>query len=164
MRRRALGAAIASLALFTAACSGAAEDTVESAVGEASEAAGDAAGEASEAAGDAAGEASEAAGDAAGGSTVLTAMVGTTDDPEAFEITLMDESGEEVTELPAGDYTIEVTDPAETHNFHLTGGSVDETTSVPETVETTWEVTLEPGEYTYKCDPHPPMTGSFTVT
>jgi plastocyanin len=91
-------------------------------------------------------------------------MVGTAEDPEAFEITLMDESGEKVTELPAGDYTIEVTDPAESHNFHLTGGSVDESTSVPETVETTWEVTLEPGEYTYRCDPHPPMTGSFTVT
>jgi plastocyanin len=160
MRRRALGAAIASLALFTAACSGSAEDTVESAAGEASEAAEDAAGEASEAA-----EPSEGtSGEASGGSTVLTAMVGTADDPEAFEITLMDESGEEVTELPAGDYTIEVTDPSETHNFHLTGGSVDETTSVPETVETTWEVTLEPGEYTYRCDPHPPMTGSFTVT
>jgi plastocyanin len=155
MRRRALGAAIASLALFTAACSGSAEDTVESAAGEASEAAEDATGEASEAAEDATGS--------SGASTVLTAMVGSAEDPEAFEITLLDESGEEVSELPAGDYTIQVTDPAETHNFHLTGGSVDETTSVPETVETTWEVTLEPGEYTYKCDPHPPMTGSFTV-
>ncbi len=160
MRRRALGAAIASLALFTAACSGSAEDTVESAAGEASEAAEDAVGEASEAAQ----PSEEATEGASGDSTVLTAMVGTAEDPEAFEITLMDESGEKVTELPAGDYTIEVTDPAESHNFHLTGGSVDESTSVPETVETTWEVTLEPGEYTYRCDPHPPMTGSFTVT
>ncbi len=50
------------------------------------------------------------------------------------------------------------------HNFHLMGGAVDETTSVPETEEATWEVTLEAGEYTYKCDPHPPMTGTFTVT
>lgn len=160
MRRRALGAAIASLALFTAACSGSAEETVESAAGEASEAAGDAAGEASEAA-----EPTDdaAAGDAAG-STVLIGMVGTTDDPEAFEITLTDEAGEPITSIPAGDYTIQVTDPAATHNFHLTGGSVDESTSVPEKEETTFEVTLEPGEYTYKCDPHPPMTGSFTVT
>jgi plastocyanin len=41
---------------------------------------------------------------------------------------------------------------------------VDESTAVPEEAETTFEVTLEAGEYTYKCDPHPPMTGSFTVT
>jgi plastocyanin len=91
-------------------------------------------------------------------------MVGTEDDPDAFEITLTDESGEPVTELPAGDYTIEVSDPSAIHNFHLTGGSVDESTSVPEMEDTTFEVTLEPGDYTYKCDPHPPMTGSFTVT
>jgi plastocyanin len=138
MRRRALGAAIASLALFTAACSGSAEDTVESAAGEASC------------------EPTE--------SSVLTGTVGTEEYPEAFEIALTDESGEPVTCLAAGDYTIEVSDPAEQHNFHLTGGSVDESTSVPETEETTWEVTLEAGEYTFKCDPHPPMTGTFTVT
>ena len=95
---------------------------------------------------------------------VLLGTVGTEDDPEAFEIALTTEDGEEVTELPAGDYTIQVSDPAETHNFHLVGGGVDETTSVKETEETTFEVTLEAGEYTYKCDPHPPMTGTFTVT
>ncbi|WNB86927.1 hypothetical protein [Cellulomonas sp. ATA003] len=69
-----------------------------------------------------------------------------------------------MTSLPAGDYTIRVSDPATEHNFHLTGGSVDETTSVPELEETTWEVTLEPGEHTYTCDPHPAMTGTFDVT
>ena len=161
MRRRALGVAVASLTLlFTAACSGSAEDTVESAAGEASEAAGDAAGEASEAAE----PTEEATGGASGGSTVLIGMVGTADDPDAFEITLTDESGEEVTDLPAGDYTIQVTDPSAIHNFHLTGGTVDESTTVPGTDDATFEVTLEPGDYTYKCDPHPPMTGSFTVS
>lgn len=160
MKRRALGAAIASLALFTAACSGSAEDTVESAAGQASEAAGEAAGEASEAAE----PTDEASGGASGGATVLLGTVGTADDPDAFEINLTDESGEKVTELPAGDYTIQVTDPSAIHNFHLTGGSVDESTTVPDVEDTTFEVTLEPGDYTYKCDPHPPMTGSFTVT
>ncbi len=99
-----------------------------------------------------------------GESTVLLGSVGTEEDPEAFVISLTTEDGQEVTELPAGDYTIQVTDPATTHNFHLVGGSVDETTSVPEVEDTVFEVTLEPGEYTFKCDPHPPMSGSFTVT
>lgn len=108
--------------------------------------------------------AATSAGEPSEGSAVLVASVGTPEDPEAFVISLTDESGEPVTSVPAGDYTIEVIDPAETHNFHLTGDSVDESTSVPETVETTWEVTLEEGEYTYTCDPHPRMTGTFTVT
>lgn len=98
------------------------------------------------------------------GTGVLIATVGTPEDPEAFEIALTHEDGEPVTSLPAGDYTIRVSDPATEHNFHLTGGSVDETTSVPELEETTWEVTLEPGEHTYTCDPHPAMTGTFDVT
>jgi plastocyanin len=144
MKRRALGAAIASLALFTAACSGAAEDTAADGGGAA-------------AGGDASCEPTSEPG------SVLTGTVGTEEDPEAFEIALTDEAGDPVECLAAGDYTIEVSDPAEQHNFHLTGGSVDETTSVPETEEVTWEVTFEAGEYTFKCDPHPPMTGSFTV-
>lgn len=107
---------------------------------------------------------SAASGDGGGEVTTLIGRVGTEEDPEAFEITLTDEAGEPVTELPAGDYLIEVADPSAMHNFHLTGGGVDETTSVPETEDATFEVSLEPGEYTYRCDPHPPMTGSFTVT
>ena len=100
----------------------------------------------------------------AGGAQVLTGTVGTQDDPDAFEITLTDESGEEVTELPAGDYSIVVTDLSEIHNFHLEGGEVDETTTVPETGETTWDVTLAAGDYTAICDPHPGMKLEFTVT
>lgn len=101
---------------------------------------------------------------AAGGEpTVLQASVGTPEDPEAYVITVTDAAGEPVTELPAGDYVIEVSDPATTHNFRLTGGDVNEATSVPEVVETTFEVTLEPGDYTYLCDPHPSMVGTFTV-
>ena len=43
-------------------------------------------------------------------------------------------------------------------------GSVDEKTSVPDVVDTTFDVTLTAGDYTFQCDPHPPMKGSFTVT
>jgi plastocyanin len=95
---------------------------------------------------------------------VLTGVVGQEGDPDAFVITLTDGSGNEVTTLPAGEYEIQVNDLSTIHNFHLTGPGVEETTAVPETGEVTWTVTLEPGEYTFRCDPHPPMVGNFTVS
>jgi len=100
------------------------------------------------------------------GAPTLRAMVGTEDSPDAFEISLVDEDGEPVTELPAGDYNIEVTDPTGVHNFHLSGGdgAVDEKTGPTETGETLWAVTFEPGDYRYLCDPHPSMIGRFTVS
>lgn len=163
MRRRSLAMVVASFALLTA-CSGTAGETVDDAAGEATEAAEDVTEPTEEEPTDEESPSEDAAAGGEGGSTVLIAMVGTEEDPEAFEISLTTEDGEPVTELPAGDYTIQVTDPAALHNFHLTGGSLDESTSVPETEDATWEVTLEAGEYTYKCDPHPAMTGTFTVT
>ena len=101
---------------------------------------------------------------AGGGENVLTGLVGTEQDPDAFEISLTDSSGEEVTSLPAGEYTINVTDLSEIHNFHLTGGDVDETTTVPETGEKTFTVNLTAGDYEAICDPHPNMVTNFTVT
>lgn len=98
------------------------------------------------------------------GEQVLTGTVGEPEDPEAFTITLTDSSGEPVTTLPAGEYQVEVTDLASIHNFHLTGPGVDETTTVPSTGEVTWTVTLEPGSYTFICDPHPDMVGDVKVT
>ena len=99
-----------------------------------------------------------------GDAEVLTGTVGTEDDPDAFELTLTDSAGEEVTELPAGDYSIVVNDLSEIHNFHLEGGDVDETTTVPETGKTTWDVSLTAGDYTAICDPHPGMRLEFSVT
>jgi hypothetical protein len=100
------------------------------------------------------------------GVPTLRAMVGTEDSPDAFEISLVDEDGEPVTELDAGEYNIEVTDPTDVHNFHLSGGdgAVDEKTGEREKTETVWVVTFEPGDYRYICDPHPSMNGLFTVT
>jgi plastocyanin len=96
----------------------------------------------------------------------LRGMVGTEESPDAFEISLVDENGEPVTTLPAGEYNIEVNDPTSVHNFHLSGGdgAVDEKTTPTEKVETVWVVTFEPGEYRYICDPHASMNGQFTVT
>ena len=100
------------------------------------------------------------------GAPTLRGMVGTEESPDAFEISLVDEDGEPVTTLPAGEYNIEVNDPSGVHNFDLSGGdgAVSEKTSPTEKVETVWVVTFEPGEYRYICDPHPSMNGSFTVT
>lgn len=147
MKKFVLGVAVvASLTLLSACSADGAGDTAQTAVAVATDAA------------------SQAPVGASGESTVLLGSVGSADDPEAFVITLTDEAGQEVTTLPAGKYTIQVSDPAATHNFHLVGGSIDETTSVPGKEKVTFDVTFEAGEYTYKCDPHPPMTKTFTVT
>ena len=100
------------------------------------------------------------------GAPTLRATVGTEESPDAFEIDLVDENGDPVTQLPAGEYNIEVTDRTADHNFHLSGGdgAVDERTGPTEKVETLWVVTFEPGEYRYICDPHPSMNGHFTVS
>ena len=98
------------------------------------------------------------------GDQVLIGTVGSSEDPEAFTIALTDSSGKPVTSVAAGEYQVKVTDPATLHNFHLTGPGVDETTSVSATGEVTWTVTLEPGSYTYICDPHPDMVGQVRVT
>ena len=100
------------------------------------------------------------------GAPTLRGIVGTEESPNDFEISLLDEEGNPVTELPAGEYNIEVTDRTDIHNFHLSGGdgAVDEKTGATEKVETTWVVTFEPGEYRYICDPHPSMNGHFTVS
>jgi hypothetical protein len=101
-----------------------------------------------------------------GGGQTLIGRVGDERDPEAFVITLMDESGQQVTSLPKGEYKIQVKDLSVIHNFHLIGpGGLDESTTVPGTTETSWQVSLEAGEYTYVCDPHSEsMIAKFTVT
>lgn len=102
-------------------------------------------------------------GDPSGGAagSVLTGTVG---EGDAFTITLTDGTGAPVTTLPAGSYEVKVKDASKMHNFHLTGPGVEEKTTVPEVADATWMVTFAAGTYTFKCDPHPPMTGSFTVT
>ena len=100
---------------------------------------------------------------AAGGNR-LSGTVGTQAEPDAFTITLTDASGQPVSTVPAGDYTIVVNDLSKIHNWHLKGGAVDETTTVPEVGEKTFQVSLTAGSYTFVCDPHPRMVGELTVT
>jgi hypothetical protein len=111
----------------------------------------------------------DAADDAAGPAASVTpgaellAVVGTEEDPNAYEITVTDSSGRRVGDLPPGDYTIRVRDLSPIHNVHLVGPGVDEATSVSRVEEATWSVTLQEGEYEYLCDPHPSMRGELTA-
>lgn len=95
------------------------------------------------------------------GGAVLNGALGAND---AFTISFTDASGKPVTTLKAGTYKVNVKDTSKIHNWHLTGPGVDETTTVPELKEVTWTVVLKAGTYTYICDPHPNMKGTFTVT
>ncbi|HWL32848.1 MAG TPA: plastocyanin/azurin family copper-binding protein [Gaiellaceae bacterium] len=94
-------------------------------------------------------------GGTAGGGTTLNGSVG-----PGFTISLDGTDG-----ITAGGYTIAVNDQSSEHNFHLTGpGGVDVATDVSDEGEESFDVTLEPGEYTFVCDPHASqMNGSFTV-
>jgi plastocyanin len=98
---------------------------------------------------------SAAATAAGGGGSTLRGSVG-----PGFDISLDGTDG-----LSAGDYTLIVNDQSSAHNFHLTGpGGVDVSTGVGAEGEESFEVTLEPGEYTFVCDPHASqMRGTFTV-
>jgi plastocyanin len=90
----------------------------------------------------------------------LTASVG-----PGFEISLTGADGAAVSSLPAGDYTIEVDDQSDIHNFHLTGPGVNVKTDVSQTGTKTFTVTLKKGTYRFVCDPHASqMKGSFKVS
>jgi plastocyanin len=94
-----------------------------------------------------------------GGGTASGTLKGETG--PGFEISVSQET------VKAGTYTLDVEDKSDMHNFHLIGPGVDEeVTDVPFVGEKSVTVTLEPGTYTYQCDPHAAngMKGTFTVT
>ena len=100
-------------------------------------------------------------GPAAADNPVLKAEVGLND---GFAITLTDASGTKVTHLDPGDYTIQVNDHSDMHNFDLTGPGVSKSTGVSDIGQQTWNVTFANGTYKFLCDIHPTtMKGSFTV-
>jgi hypothetical protein len=89
----------------------------------------------------------------------LTGTVG-----PGFSISLVDESGNLVTHLDPGTYTITVKDQAAIHNFDLTGPGVAEHTDIEFIGTATWTVTFTDGIYTYVCDAHPTqLKGRFAV-
>ena len=68
--------------------------------------------------------------------------------------------------VAAGTYTLTVDDQGTVHDFHLTGpGGVDVDDQVSGTGKKTFTVDLQPGTYTFVCDPHSSsMNGTLTVT
>ena len=94
----------------------------------------------------------------------LHATVGDPAAPEAFRINLVDATGQRVTHVDPGTYTIKVDDYATQHNFHLVGRGVDRATDIASPEHTTWVVAFENGvTYRYECEAHPAtMRGSFT--
>lgn len=99
----------------------------------------------------------------AAAATTGTTLTGTVGEGDAFTIALTDATGAPVSTLKPGSYTIKVSDKSKIHNFHLTGPGVEQKTAVPDVTEVTWTVDLTAGTYTFKCDPHAKMTGTFTV-
>jgi plastocyanin len=75
-------------------------------------------------------------------------------------------AGKDLTTIKAGTYKIKVEDKASVHDFHLVGPGLNKSTSVPFVGDKIWTITLKPGKYTYKCDPHAlaGMKGTFRVT
>jgi plastocyanin len=65
--------------------------------------------------------------------------------------------------VDAGTYDLRVRDNSSGHNFHLVGPGIDQATTVAETGTFDWMVSLTPGTYTFFCDPHIEMRGTFTV-
>jgi hypothetical protein len=71
--------------------------------------------------------------------------------------------GRPLTRIPPGTYSIQVHDLSAAHDFHLTGPGVDKKTEVGEIEHPIWTVTFRAGTYTFKCDVHAAMKGTFIV-
>jgi hypothetical protein len=66
--------------------------------------------------------------------------------------------------VEAGPATITVSDKTKTDNFHLVGPGVDRKTKIAFRGTQKWNLTLQPGRYTYNSDKHKTLRGSFVVT
>ncbi len=92
-----------------------------------------------------------------------TRLIGTVGPDHRISFT--HENGTNVTDIPAGTYTIEVRDRADLHNFHLFGPGVNMRTDVETVGTATWTVTFQDrSRYTFQCDPHfSTLRGTFTT-
>ena len=90
--------------------------------------------------------------------SVLSGVVG-----PGYSIRLTDGSGQPVTHLDPGTYTINVDDRANVHNFHLVGKGVNAATGIAFTGKKTWSVKLAKGTYAYRSDATARLKGTFAV-
>lgn len=91
-------------------------------------------------------------------------LVGNVGQGDAFIISLAGPDGKPVVNLAPGTYTLLVHDHSAIHDFDLFGpGNVNATTTVEGVGDSTFTITLVPGKYSYVCDAHPSMKGTFTV-
>ena len=74
------------------------------------------------------------------------------------------QDGQIVSELPAGKYTVVVTDTSKTRDFQLVGPGVNKKTSAKGTGRVTWPVTLRKGTYKYSSSTSPASKRTLTVT
>ena len=65
--------------------------------------------------------------------------------------------------VEVGPATLTVNDRSRTDNFHLTGPGVNKKTGVAFRGRVSWNVSLQPGSYTYRSDKHKRLRGSFVV-
>jgi hypothetical protein len=65
--------------------------------------------------------------------------------------------------VEVGPATLTVNDRSRTDNFHLTGPGVNKKTGVAFRGRVTWNLSLQPGSYTYRSDKHKRLRGSFVV-
>ncbi len=97
----------------------------------------------------------------AGPATAQTVLAGNVEEDQSISLLL---GGAPFTHLATGDYSVQVTDNATLHNFHLFGPGVDQETSVENTGSVTWPVSFVDGFYDWQCDIHPTsMFGKFSV-
>jgi hypothetical protein len=60
-------------------------------------------------------------------------------------------------------YSIVVSDPSRTENFHLYGHGVDRHTGIGFRGTVRWKISFAAGRYTYRSDRHPTLRRSLTV-
>jgi hypothetical protein len=65
--------------------------------------------------------------------------------------------------VEVGPATLTVNDRSRIDNFHLTGPGVNKKTGIAFRGRVTWNVSLQPGSYTYRSDKHKRLRGSFVV-